>query len=60
MCILFYNDNQEHELKYKEKMHFILLFVLHGYVFSITFKMHGIYKQPPRILLFFAYETLCY
>ena len=28
--ILFHNDRQEHELEYKEKINFILLFVLYG------------------------------
>ena len=33
MHILFYDDQQEHELEYKEKIHLILLFVLHGLLF---------------------------
>ena len=40
MCILFYNDHQEHELEYKEKIHLILLFILYGliYIFDVHFK----------------------
>ena len=30
MCILFYDDQQEHKLEYKEKIHSILLSVLYG------------------------------
>ena len=30
MCILFYNEHQEHESQYKEKIHYTLLFVLNG------------------------------
>ena len=30
MFILFYDDQQEHELEYKEKIHLILLYVLYG------------------------------
>ena len=30
MCILFYDDQQEHELEYKEKIHLILLYALYG------------------------------
>ena len=31
MCILFYDDQQEHKLDYKENIHLILLFVLQYY-----------------------------
>ena len=30
MHILFYNKHQQHELEYKEKIHYILLVVLNG------------------------------
>ena len=56
MCILFYDDQQEHELEYKEKIHLILLFVLYGLVllciFDVHFQMHGMYKCCPRIFNF--------
>ena len=38
MCILFYNDQQEHELEYKEEIHLILLFVLYGLVLLCIFE----------------------
>ena len=39
MCILFYDDQQEHELEYKEKIHLILLYVLYGLlcIFDVYF-----------------------
>ena len=39
MCILFYDDQQEHELEHKEKIHLILLCVLHGLlcIFDVYF-----------------------
>ena len=39
MCILFYDDQQEHKLKYKEKIHLILLHVLYGLlcIFDVYF-----------------------
>ena len=39
MCILFYNDHQEHELQYKDKIHSIFLFVLYGLlcIFDVHF-----------------------
>ena len=39
MCILFYDDQQEHKLKYKEKIHLILLYVLYGLlcIFDVYF-----------------------
>ena len=37
MCILFYDDQQEHELERKEK---ILLFVLYGLVLLCIFDVH--------------------
>ena len=40
MCILFYDDQQEHELEYKEKIHLILLFVLYGLVLLCVFDVH--------------------
>ena len=40
MCVLFYDDQQEHELEYKEKIHFILLFVLYGLVLLCVFDVH--------------------
>ena len=40
MCILLYNDQQEHELEYKEKIHLILLFVLYGLVLLCVFDVH--------------------
>ena len=40
MCILFYNDQQEHKLEYKEKIHIILLFVLYGLVLLCIFDVH--------------------
>ena len=47
MCILFYDDQQEHELEYKEKIHLILLFVLYSLlrIYDVHFKMHGMYKR---------------
>ena len=40
MCILFYDDQQEPELEYKEKIHLILLFVLYGLVLLCIFDVH--------------------
>ena len=40
MCILFYDDQQEHELEYKEKIHLILLFVLYDLVLLCVFDVH--------------------
>ena len=40
MCILFYDVQQEHELKYKKKIHLILLFVLYGLVLLCVFDVH--------------------
>ena len=40
MSILLYDDQQEHELKYKEKIHLILLFVLYGLVLLCIFDVH--------------------
>ena len=39
MFILFYNDQQEHELEYQEKIHLILLYVLYGLlcIFDVYF-----------------------
>ena len=39
MCILFYNDQQEHKLEYKEKIYLILLYVLYGLlcIFDVYF-----------------------
>ena len=39
MCILFYDDQQEHELEYKEKIYLILLCVLYGLlcIFDVYF-----------------------
>ena len=39
MCILFYDDQQEHKLEYKEKIHLILLYVLYGLlcIFDVYF-----------------------
>ena len=38
--ILFHNDQQEHELEYKEKIHLIFLFVLYGLVLLCIFDVH--------------------
>ena len=40
MYILFYDDQQEHKLEYKEKIHLILLFVLYGLVLLCIFDVH--------------------
>ena len=40
MCILFYDDQQEHELEYKEKIHLTLLFTLYGLVLLCIFDVH--------------------
>ena len=39
MRILFYDDQQEHKLEYKEKIHLILLYVLYGLlcIFDVYF-----------------------
>ena len=39
MYILFYDDQQEHKLEYKEKIHLILLYVLYGLlcIFDVYF-----------------------
>ena len=39
MCILFYDDQQEHKLEYKEKIRLILLYVLYGLlcIFDVYF-----------------------
>ena len=39
MCILFYDDQQEYKLEYKEKIHLILLYVLYGLlcIFDVYF-----------------------
>ena len=39
MFILFYDDQQEHELEYKEKIHLILLYVPYGLlcIFDVYF-----------------------
>ena len=39
MCILFYDDQQEHKLEYKEKIHLILLYALYGLlcIFDVYF-----------------------
>ena len=38
-CILFYGDQQEHELEFKEKINLILLYVLYGLlcIFDVYF-----------------------
>ena len=40
MRILFYDDQQEHELECKEKIHLILLFVLYGLVLLCICDVH--------------------
>ena len=40
MCILLYDDQQEHELEYKEKIHLVFLFVLYGLVLLGIFDVH--------------------
>ena len=39
MCILFYDDQQEHKLEYKERIHLILSCVLYGLlcIFDVYF-----------------------
>ena len=39
MCILLYNEHQERESDYKEMIHYILLFVLIGYVLLNTLSL---------------------
>ena len=62
MCILFYDDQQEHKLEYKEKIHLILLCVLYGLlcIFDVHFKCMVCYKRRPRIFSFFVYKIFCH
>ena len=44
MCILFYDDQQERKLEYKEKIHLILLYVLYG---LLCIFLNAWYVQTP-------------
>ena len=57
MCILFYNDQQEHELEYKEKIHLILLYVLCRFLMYI-FKCMVCTNAAPGFFYFLC--TKCF
>ena len=58
MRILFYDDQQEHELEYKENIYLILLLELYGLVYYYAFLMYILnawYVQaPPQDFLIFC------
>ena len=58
MCILFYDDQQEHELEYKEKIHLILLCVLYGLL--CIFKCMVCTKAAPGFFHFLNVLSLIY
>ena len=57
MCILFYDDQQEHKLEYKEKIHLILLYVLYGFLMYI-FKCMVCTNAAPGFFYFLC--TKCF
>ena len=60
MCILFYDDQQEHELEYKEKIHLILLCVycMGYYVFWCTSLNAWYVQTPPQDFFIFCVQNV--
>ena len=58
MCILFYDDQQEHELEYKEKIHLILLYVLYGLlcIFDVYYAWYV--QTPPQDFFIFCVQNV--
>ena len=55
MCILFYDDQQEHELEYKEKIHLILLCVLYGLLCILN---AWYVQRPPQDFFIFCIQNV--
>ena len=51
--MMLYNEHQEYELEYKEKIYFRVLIVLNGLcIYDVHFKMYVMSKRNPRIFYF--------